>query len=52
MPFIRRAHRYRFAVYALDGFLQLPASSKRADLMREMAGHILQSGELIGWYKP
>ena len=51
-PFIKNAHRYRFCVYALDCALELPVSSRKDDLQQAMSGHILQSGELIGWYKP
>lgn len=50
-PFIRTAHRYRFTVYALDCVLDLPPTSRKADLMQSMSGHILQTGEIIGWYK-
>lgn len=51
-PFIKKEHRYRFTVYALDGVLNLPASSGKADLLRAMRGRILARGELVGRYKP
>lgn len=51
-PFIRKSHRYRFAVYALDCMLDLPADSSKEKLLNAMSGHVLQSGEIIGWYKP
>lgn len=51
-PFIKKAHRYRFTVYALDTMLELPDTSKKADLAKAMEGHVLQSAEVIGWYKP
>lgn len=51
-PFIRKAHRYRFRVYGLDCVLELPATSQKKDLMQAMSGHILQTGEVIGWYQP
>lgn len=51
-PFIKRAHRYRFAAYGLDCILNLPATSGKADLVKAMSGHILQSGAVTGWYKP
>lgn len=51
-PFIRKAHRYRFCVYGLDSKIYISTSSRKADLQQAMSGHILQSGELIGWYKP
>ena len=50
-PFILSAHRYRFTVYALECVLNLPPTSKKVDLIRAMSGHILQTGEMIGWYK-
>jgi len=51
-PFIKNAHRYRYTVYGLDCVLNLSSASKRVDLIKAMSGHILQSGEVIGWYKP
>lgn len=51
-PFIHKAHRYRFTVYGLDCVLNLPSTSKKDDLIKAMSGHILQSGEVMGWYKP
>lgn len=51
-PFIRKAHRYRFCVYGLDRSLELPATARKKDLMQAMSGHILQTGEVIGWYQP
>ena len=51
-PFIKSAHRYRFTVFGLDCILDLPVTSRKTDLMKAMSGHILQSGEVIGRYKP
>lgn len=52
-PFIRKAHRYRcFRVYGLDCALELPPESRKKDLVQAMAGHILQTGEVTGWYQP
>ena len=51
-PFIRKAHRYRFRVYGLDCALELPSTSRKKDLVQAMAGHILQRGEVTGWYQP
>lgn len=51
-PFIRKAHRYVFAVYGLDCALELPSTSRKADVLKAMDGHILQKGTVIGWYKP
>lgn len=50
-PFILAAHRYRFTIYALDCVLNLPATSQKADLIQVMSEHILQTGEIISWYK-
>ena len=50
-PFIRHAHRYRFRIYGLDCEIALPSSAQKKDLQKAMSGHILQSGEVIGWYK-
>ena len=43
-------HRYFFKVYALDTMLNLKNATK-ADLEREMKGHIVDSGELMGTYQ-
>lgn len=51
-PFVKKAHRYRFRVYALDCSLELPATARKKDLIRAMSGHILQRGETVGWYRP
>lgn len=51
-PFIKKAHRYAFDVYGLDCALTLPPSSRKADLLRAMEGHILQRGTVVGWYQP
>lgn len=44
-------HHYQFKLYALDIELQLPTSTKKADLEKTMAGHILNSSILVGLYK-
>ncbi len=44
------AHRYYFKVYALDTTLDLPAGTRKADLLRAMKGHILAEGQLMGKY--
>lgn len=43
-------HRYVFRLFALDTSLTLPAGVKRAELEQAMAGHILDTGELMGRY--
>lgn len=50
-PPFRWSHRYRFAVYALDTQLSLPATARKREVLRAMQGHILQQGELIGHYR-
>ena len=47
----RGTHRYFFKVYALDTILNLDASTKKSDLERAMASHILAFGELVGRYE-
>jgi Raf kinase inhibitor-like YbhB/YbcL family protein len=43
-------HRYYFRVYALDTMLDLPGSTRKADLLRAIKGHILAEGQLMGKY--
>lgn len=43
-------HRYYFRVYALDTLLDLPSSTRKADLLKAMKGHILAEGQLMGKY--
>jgi len=45
------SHRYRFTVYTLDCVLDLPASSKKRDLLKAMDGHIIQHAALFGHYR-
>jgi Raf kinase inhibitor-like YbhB/YbcL family protein len=45
------SHRYFFKVYALDGELELPASSGKAELLEAMKGHVIGEAELMGLYK-
>jgi Raf kinase inhibitor-like YbhB/YbcL family protein len=44
-------HRYVFTVFALSEPLDLPAGASAADLKRAMAGTVLDSGQLTGWYQ-
>lgn len=44
-------HRYFFRVYALDGDLDLLAGADKEALHAAMEGHVLASGELMGYYK-
>ena len=43
-------HRYYFKVYALDAMLDLPNSTRKADLLKAMKGHVLAEGQLMGKY--
>ena len=47
-----REHTYRFRCYALDTVLDLEAGSTRADLQREIDGHVLNEAQLTGTYAP
>ena len=44
-------HHYHFIVYALDTMLSLDAKTDKATLEKNMQGHILAQGELVGLYK-
>lgn len=43
-------HRYTFKVYGLDGMLDLPPGSSKADLIGAMRGHVLQYGDTAAMY--
>jgi len=43
-------HHYQFKLYALDSELNLPASAKKADLVKAMDGHIVAQALLVGLY--
>jgi Raf kinase inhibitor-like YbhB/YbcL family protein len=44
-------HRYFFKLYALDTYLDLEVGSTKVELESAMAGHIIDSAELMGTYK-
>jgi hypothetical protein len=44
-------HHYEFRVVALDDNIQLAQGASADDLVREMEGHILDEGELVGTYE-
>jgi Raf kinase inhibitor-like YbhB/YbcL family protein len=46
----KKAHRYIFALYAVDSKLNLPSGSTRRDVEDALGGHILAHGLLIGRY--
>jgi Raf kinase inhibitor-like YbhB/YbcL family protein len=43
-------HRYYFKIYALDQTLNLRAGAKRKELEKEMSGHVIAQGQLMGRY--
>ena len=45
------SHRYFFKIFALDTHLDLAAGSDKNALQKAMQGHVLASGELMGYYK-
>jgi Raf kinase inhibitor-like YbhB/YbcL family protein len=46
-----RAHRYFFKIYALDTLLELTAGATKGELEKEIQGHILAQGQLMGKYQ-
>ena len=46
--FTRKAHRYRFTVYALDTMLDISTDSDKAALVEAMDAHVLAQAELFG----
>jgi Raf kinase inhibitor-like YbhB/YbcL family protein len=44
-------HRYFFKIYALDKTIDLAPGASKAQLLKAMEGHILDSGQLMGKYK-
>jgi para-nitrobenzyl esterase len=41
-------HRYYMQVFALDSVITLPAEATYADLISQMRGHVLASGDVMG----
>jgi Raf kinase inhibitor-like YbhB/YbcL family protein len=46
-----KPHRYFFKIYALDSRIDLAPGASKKQLEKEMAGHILAKGEIVGIYK-
>jgi Raf kinase inhibitor-like YbhB/YbcL family protein len=46
-----KAHRYRFALYALDISLNLEAGVSKGQVLDAMKDHAIAQGELIGTYR-
>lgn len=47
----KSAHRYVFALYAVDAKLNLAAGATRRQVENALKGHILAHGELVGKYQ-
>lgn len=47
----RGLHRYQFKLYALDVILDLPITTAKKDLEKNMFGHILDQAKLVGLYQ-
>ena len=47
-----KRHTYIFKLYALDCYLALSNASTKADLEKEMEGHIIEQATLTGTYAP
>jgi Raf kinase inhibitor-like YbhB/YbcL family protein len=43
-------HRYFFKLYALDCTLDVNAGARKDELLKSMAGHILQEAQMLGTY--
>jgi hypothetical protein len=43
-------HRYFFKIYALDKRVELTPGATKKELIKEMEGHILAEGKLMGKY--
>ena len=50
-PPLNWSHRYQFCFYTLDCIIDLPAASRKRDLLRAIDGHILQQSVLVGHYR-
>lgn len=46
-----KAHHYHFRVYALDIMLPLKPGASLGEIQRNMSGHVLAQGELIGTFQ-
>lgn len=46
-----KSHKYRFTVYALDCLLDPKPSSSKRKVLEAAKGHIIQMGEISGYYE-
>ena len=44
-------HKYQFKIYGLDSAVHLEAGATVKEIMKQMEGHIIAEGKLIGKYK-
>jgi Raf kinase inhibitor-like YbhB/YbcL family protein len=44
-------HRYFFKIYALDTRLNVKPGLTKKEILKEMEGHIIAEGQLMGKYK-
>lgn len=51
-PFIKKAHTYRFTIYALDIMLEISCDANKKELQKAMEHHIIDSAELYGEFDP
>lgn len=49
-PF-RTIHTYIFTIYVLDEECELPATSRKQEVLAAMSGHILQTATLSGQFQ-
>ncbi|MDD2565628.1 MAG: YbhB/YbcL family Raf kinase inhibitor-like protein [Candidatus Gracilibacteria bacterium] len=50
-PIGHGVHHYHFKVFALDTTLDLVGNVDKEKLLKEMTGHILSSGEIVGLFE-
>ena len=44
-------HKYQFKIYALDSAVHLEAGAAVKEILKQMEGHIIAEGKLVGKYK-
>ena len=49
-PPFSKPHNYKFTIYAIDTFLDIPSKYKKKKVLKEIEDHILQKGSIIGYY--
>jgi len=51
-PMIRKMHRYRFTVYAVDTMLTIGPECGHKELTKALKGHVIEKADLYGEYTP